>query len=341
MVASTPKTLAEYLKNLNEKNAKLSDDKIKNDNNKKIASIELSANNIDKIKFGFNEIKSLPVTKNRGEEISKELTSIASNLASIQLLDEGVPPSHVEWTQQGEDGKSMKAEPLSLDPGGLKGSEPYELSALWKKVSVRNTSNSTTYIRGHLLNHHVHGPGSKGNLTPITGALNSQMEREVESTVKNKVLGENKVVSYHVNVEYGGHPNRINIPEEAQLATSLKFELHEMEPKSGEDPKQPSSWKKAKKIVVTPKMDHVLPRDLGIGERPTIDFGNGSPDDIVKKINEIDFNQGKGIGKEPTQQIINLIKSRGENERKFDLSEISDLPGIGSQRVAKLKEKFK
>ncbi|MTJ09806.1 DUF4157 domain-containing protein [Anabaena sp. UHCC 0204] len=329
MIASTPKVLDSYLADLKAKNAKISDDNIKNDNNKKLQSIEVSASKIDKLKSDKS------IGKGVGEEISTELASIASNLASIELLDEGVPPSQIKWTTQGEDGKSMIAEPLSLDPGGFQGSEPYDESALWKKVSVRNNSTTTIYIRGHLLNHHVHGPGSKQNLTPITGALNSKMEREVESTVKNKVLGEKKVVSYHVEVDYGGHSSRTNIPDEAKLAKSMKFQLHEMKAEPGKDPKQQSSWKKANPISITPSMNHDLPPDLSVGKLPSVDFGNAPVSDVVKNITAIE-----GIGEKPARAIGDLI----ENNRKRGRNDIEEkelmhvVPGLGKTKLDKIKK---
>jgi len=330
MIASTPKVLDSYLSELKAKNAKLSDDKIKLNNNKKIQSIELSASKIDKLKSDKS------IGKGVGEEISKELGEIANNLASIQELDQGVPPSVVNWTTEGEDGKSMKAEPLSLNPGGLQGSQPHEESALWKKVSVRNNDKTTIYVRGHLLNHHVHGPGSKNNLTPITGALNNKMEREVESVVKNKVLGEKKVVSYEVDAEYGGHSSRINVPEEANLATSLNFKLWEMEVESGKDPKQVSSWKKTNKIAVTPSMTHNLPLDLSVGKLPSVDFGNAPLSDVVENITAIG-----GIGEKPAKAISNLVeKNRNKGRNDVDEKELMGIPALGKTKIAQIKNEI-
>ncbi|MDJ0734411.1 MAG: DUF4157 domain-containing protein [Nostocaceae cyanobacterium] len=328
MIASTPKVLDSYLSELKAKNAKLSDDKVKVDNNKKIESIEVSATKIDKLKSDKS------IGKGVGAEISEELGKIATNLAGIQVLNAGIPPSKVQWTQQGEDGKSMKAEPLSLDPGGLQGSEPHEESALWKKVSVRNTAKTTIYIRGHLLNHHVHGSGTKKNLTPITGALNSKMEREVESVVKNKVLGEKKVVSYEVEAKYGGHSGRVNIPEEANLATSLTFKLSEMEVESGKDPKQPSSWKKTNKISVPSSMTHVLPPDLPVGKLPSVDFGNAPLSDIVENLTETG-----GIGEKPAKAISDLIdKNRQIGRNDVDEKDLMNVPAVGKAKIEKIKE---
>ncbi|MBK9017670.1 MAG: DNA/RNA non-specific endonuclease [Saprospiraceae bacterium] len=51
------------------------------------------------------------------------------------------------------------------------------------------------------MNHNLHGPGKKWNLTPGTKEINAQMEKEVESKAKEAVEA-GKVVFYEVQVNY-------------------------------------------------------------------------------------------------------------------------------------------
>ena len=54
-----------------------------------------------------------------------------------------------------------------------------------KLVTNPGESNDNKYIKGHLLNDNVGGPGEAYNLFPITAAANKEHERSIESSVKN------------------------------------------------------------------------------------------------------------------------------------------------------------
>lgn len=57
------------------------------------------------------------------------------------------------------------------------------------------------YIRGHLLNDNVGGPGEDFNLFPITGEANHQHEHFIESTVKSWVNDQKQWVKYTVEAK--------------------------------------------------------------------------------------------------------------------------------------------
>jgi len=57
------------------------------------------------------------------------------------------------------------------------------------------------YIRGHLLNDNVGGPGEDYNLFPITGEANHQHEHFIESTVKSWVNDQKQWVKYTVEAK--------------------------------------------------------------------------------------------------------------------------------------------
>jgi DNA/RNA non-specific endonuclease len=168
----------------------------------------------------------------RGQEIAGLMTEIADKLKlcfKVQL-----PPTHIEYKPHHVPDGSIaggwvKAAPLSLKkPGNVNwtGSEPADESHFWQKVN----QHTGIYIRGHLLNHHLFGPGRDFNMTPIHGGkLNTPMSSQVEEKIKARVLDENKVVSYKVQAVYGDwSPIYKNIPEENYLATGMKFSACEM-----------------------------------------------------------------------------------------------------------------
>ena len=83
-----------------------------------------------------------------------------------------------------------------------------------------------------MLNHHVGGSDAlKENLVPIRGPYNSQMERDFESIVKNRVLGNREILHYRVEAIFGGQPGRANLPEESDLPTALTFTMKSMQKK--------------------------------------------------------------------------------------------------------------
>ena len=64
------------------------------------------------------------------------------------------------------------------------------------------------WVRGHLLNEHLGGPGTKENLTPITKTANSRHHSTVEKLVK-LAKTKNKMLAYSVKAIYGGGPNLV------------------------------------------------------------------------------------------------------------------------------------
>jgi hypothetical protein len=61
------------------------------------------------------------------------------------------------------------------------------------------------YRLGHLLNHHIGGPGNDWrNLTPITPSANTAHLNAVERNVKTLVLTHNRWVRYEVTADYSG-----------------------------------------------------------------------------------------------------------------------------------------
>ena len=140
----------------------------------------------------------------RGLQIQQAFDKIVVLLG--RLKGKAAPlKSEIDWpAQKSGDGRTMVAKVLSLNPGGNAGSTPSDESALWKQVRRRvwKGGNTPIYVRGHLLNHHLHGGGFAKNLTPLIGKANTQMESRIESALKNAILGEKRVFRFEVNVIY-------------------------------------------------------------------------------------------------------------------------------------------
>jgi hypothetical protein len=103
-------------------------------------------------------------------------------------------------------GTSVRVERLAQPcPGG---SSPSIEGPDWLTLKRRYTGEGTTYIRGHLLNDHLGGPGNTWtNLTPLSRSANSSMSARFEEPVKTKVLTDKRAVHFVVTANYGRtHP---------------------------------------------------------------------------------------------------------------------------------------
>jgi hypothetical protein len=112
-------------------------------------------------------------------------TSSASNGAITQLATKITPGGTEDFklggVSVGKVGKSMEAE---LDPGspvvGSNTSGAVDLDPVMNQLP-----NSTTWKRGHLLNHDLGGAAILENLFPISTAANNEHKIEVENPVKH------------------------------------------------------------------------------------------------------------------------------------------------------------
>ncbi len=257
MVASTPRTLSAYAEELRKKGT---DESL-------VQRVQKLATEIDTLKFKLLEDdrkKDRSMGKKRGEQLSQKLTELAATLAQV-TPDDVRPPSQIRYETDNLEisgnvvGRKMVAKPLSINPGGHAGSQPRQQSIIWQMLGKNEDRRRRFFVRGHLLNHHVFGPGTNENLTPISGQLNTKMEKQVEDTVKHLVLDENKVVHYEVEADYNRRPKGTPvIPAEAKLAGALKFTLRKMTKKVDAKGDKPEDWEEGT-LVYEEELEHTLP----------------------------------------------------------------------------------
>ncbi len=152
-------------------------------------------------------------------------------LLLAELGGKAMPPAtSVTWSTRSILGNNfpikMVANPLSTDPGPYIGSKPVaDGTKLWNKVRAHGA----TYIRGHLLNHHLHGSGTWENMIPIARTTNTKMEQIAESDVKKAVIGQNKVVQYEVEMtDFNKHKPKAVTPPENELPAKITMNAWEL-----------------------------------------------------------------------------------------------------------------
>ena len=123
------------------------------------------------------------------------------------------PTTNVEWKEgklkgSSEDvGMGMAAKNLhygNVDEGELIGSTPRasaQKDLMAQMPTAPKNSSANKFIKGHLLNHNIGGPGLDFNMFPITASANSLHHSFVERGIKNWVNKDKATVDYSVNVE--------------------------------------------------------------------------------------------------------------------------------------------
>lgn len=194
--------------------------------------------------------KRVQPSKEQRDEALKQLRLLGGylkqlNVASVTIMKKQRPPSHPlvhETHSIGSDifCKKIVMQPLSLLPrdDGKVGSPPSQPSGLFDRLRKK-----IKYIRGHMLNEHLHGPGTNDNLVPISVAFNNLMRTKIEDATKEAVNSNNKVVRFEAEaLNWGNFPGYLNLPDEKKLPDSFRFRVTQMKLKRGKDGSLIDDW---------------------------------------------------------------------------------------------------
>ncbi len=191
-----------------------------------------------------------------GDQHAQKIQGLINRLGAVTarfMPSEGgvdnSPSSHpVYGPLQHDHGGSVKVDKLKkpVPPGGSSPSSSLT-GPHWSNLIARRTGSGSYYIRGHLLNDNVGGPGNTwANLTPLTRSANSNHESSFEKPVKDAVAA-NKIISLNVKANYGrsarddvartyqahGNPDDLQIAAilraERAIPLSLTVEAHEID----------------------------------------------------------------------------------------------------------------
>ncbi len=269
------------------------------------------------------KIKSRNLSKTDSDQLVADLNQMANYI--VEMKQGGInPPSVIKYggltAEQG--GTKATASILSENSGGSKGSEPADDPPIWKAVQIRKSDdNKRAYVQGHLLNHNVHGPGKRFNMTPITYTANANHKTGIEKEVKSRVLDKKQVVFYQVEAVYGGHPassdytelkgkNRSPLEDQQlslmeadrKLCTKFKFTAHQLLPK-GKDSFEKGEEFGSKHAPV----DNIIPT-----KKPDLD------------------------GTKNVEKLVRLSLSTPSSGSHTGTEAVLKLPGIGKSRASDL-----
>ena len=141
---------------------------------------------------GAEEKPSATSTDTYADKIQGLLDTLATQTAkfmSFTATGKPSPPIYGPTTNQFGSSASVVRMTKSIP----KGSAPSKSGGPWNILAKRGGNNSSYYVRGHLLNHNIGGPGNTWqNLTPLTQEANNRADdshlRGFEADVKQAVL---------------------------------------------------------------------------------------------------------------------------------------------------------
>lgn len=105
---------------------------------------------------------------------------------------------------QGGMGVHMIADPLTPLHDQGSGPKASALGDLFKELATAGPTGTQSYIKGHLLNDNLGGPGEGENLFPITQTANTRHSAEIEELAKKLVNDDHYFVRYEVSMTQNG-----------------------------------------------------------------------------------------------------------------------------------------
>ncbi|MBL0019377.1 MAG: hypothetical protein IPP17_23830 [Bacteroidetes bacterium] len=219
------------------------------------------------------------VYKKLDEKSQKELKDVADELAKTDIDSETkLPETEIKKSVDGE-GRAAMVEANPLSKAGPDGYPPKEDPKGWDYLAAKDNHAQyiipdyhTNWVRAHLLNDNLHGPGVDWNLVPATRNTNlGQMEAKVESPAKIQVLNKKKVLWYKTEIADWHSGGPVKEPYD-KYNTSFKFFPKKMNMSFGPLKMQNGKWDKAEdgkvfkqsfSLPAPPNMDHYpVPLDL-------------------------------------------------------------------------------
>lgn len=174
------------------------------------------------------------LNKARAEDAPAETVSLEAEMADLStrlavlMQSEAIAHGETVFTVKdvNSDGLGVRAVADPLTPKGAPGSAPSVSNPVWATVNLRRFSESSDasfYVRGHLINHNVHGPGNRAwNLTPITRYANKRHLDDIETAVKTAVNDKGKTLKYDVKAVYP-RSTRLDVDGMLTRAESLGY----------------------------------------------------------------------------------------------------------------------
>ncbi len=202
MLASKPTTYTEFISSLEIDPKDLKMQTTKNKAKDLAREIDLKIKGPTK---GNSKEEKKKNEENKQKALEDLMEKLVPKTAKLLGLPETLPKSVIKHTSKTTEGNtlgtSMDAKILSKK--GDNGSSPTRSAhTIFDELLKRKEGGRSYYVRGHLLNEKLHGPGNWRNLTPLSQKGNSEHLSMAEKLAKIAV-NSGSVISYNVTANYG------------------------------------------------------------------------------------------------------------------------------------------
>lgn len=250
------------------------------------------------VKSGDTKVKSKVSWKTMVLKIDKK-----SDVVGVEMTADYLAPEHIRGSVPKD---NTQAGIFSLLPTPEKGVDA-----------------NKAYIKGHLLNDNLGGPGEEKNLFPITGQANSDHKNNIENTLREVVNDKKLLIHYHVKVD------GIDIGPTGSYRVNSKFictaHTYKMPPQGTAATSLPKSDKEWKVTVHSVYKGKVVPTSDGTLEtddkKAKSDYKgevllspNHSRDDKAKKAVEDIEKQWESLKNKVKQSTNQLEKTKASGE---------------------------
>lgn len=201
MIKSTPETFEAFIESI-----KVADNDDAKEAKEKAVAIAKKIDEKKKEKVKGNTDKE---TKKNEEKKQKDLEKLLNKLSQhagvlfgVNIKDQ--PESKIKHIDENIGGDKMGVGMMAevLTQKGEAGSTPTKAKhEVFDKLLKRREGGRSYYVRGHLLNEHLHGPGKWENMTPLSQKGNQKHLEFAENKVKTAVFS-GAIVRYEVNIIY-------------------------------------------------------------------------------------------------------------------------------------------
>ena len=332
MISTTPMEYTDYIRDLiSTQGLDSKDSKVK-----KAISI---ADEIDKK-------KKKTVTSNKEEQKTKEIVGLVDNLVAatkdLPLKSEGenntspvYGPLRSGWGTYARVKYMQAKHPIGSSPSVGNDTN-------FEYINIRRKDNGSLYVKGHLLNDNLGGPGSTWkNLTPITGAANTDHKNNFEKIPKIAVNGTDARISQSPKKPVGAMQNFScvatygrSLPSSYAILSNLDSDEY---PDGWND-----NWDRSTVLNIL-KAEQYVPQSIqcSVGYKNKIsDPWKNHSYTVKNEINYGNLKQYQLVAKPKTTYVFasKILWDKPTIDEK--ISEISKLSLIGKQRAKKIYYRF-
>ncbi len=219
----------------------------------------------------------------------KQLKLLSTEIAKMTVEDDAAAITHTTYTDGGH--KQVTSLPLTFLPGKDSGSSPTDSPPGWPHAqAINDNEGKTIWIRGHLLNDNVHGPGKTKNLVPIPQSVNRTMETQAESDVKTRVKTNKERLYFRATATYWPP----EIPATKGFPKKIILVWHKAEKKG-------TKWKKGSHLGTAQFTSPKPPKDV---DQSVPSIATDSPARLEAAINT------QTAGAKVTTHFIGYLKQR-------------------------------